>query len=306
MTTFRGSSETPLGDGENERAREQRHEVLAELLAAYSDQELPAEMAAQIDAHLLGCARCRGELIVQFAVRDRLAAEPTPAVPAGFSARVAAAIADLSRPVDDPSAPLPPAADPATARRRWHGLWVTWSGWAAAVVLGTLLVGQAGVLTDPGRRPWITATPPTSVAITDSIPMIDDAVANYRMIMAGDLPGRARDLAAVRAAVPFPIEPMGGSDLRLLAAWTTDIRGEPAAALAYRWGDRVIVQYVVSEQLFFRNPAVRRAVAASRTFVTARGPQSVIAWPEQVGGTLLVGDGLPEELNKVREMAGQH
>lgn len=298
MTTFRGSSQTPFGDAEDDRAREQRHEVLAELLAAYSDQELPAEMAAQIDAHLLGCARCRGELIVHRAVRDRLAAEPTPAVPAAFSARVAAAIAELPRPMGDPSAPL-------LSARRWPWLWVTWSGWAAAAVLGMLLVDQTGVLPQRVRRPWIAATPRTSAATTILIPMVDDAVANYRMIMAGDLPGRARDLGAVRAAMPFPIEPMGGADLRLLAAWTTDIRGEPAAALAYRWGDRVIVQYVVSEQLFFRNPAVRQAIAASRTFVTARGPQSVIAWPEQVGGTLLVGDGSPEALMRVREMAGQ-
>lgn len=83
------------------------------------------------------------------------------------------------------------------------------------------------------------------------------------------------------------------------------IRGEPAAALAYRWGDLVVVQYVVSEELFFRNPVVRQAIAARRGFVTVRGPQSVIAWPESVGGTLLVGDGSPEELVKVRQIAGQ-
>ena len=45
-------------------AREARHQVLIELLAAYADRELPAETTSQIDAHLVGCARCRSELAV--------------------------------------------------------------------------------------------------------------------------------------------------------------------------------------------------------------------------------------------------
>ena len=46
--------------------REARHQVLATLLGAYADGELPAETASQIDAHLLGCARCRrGKWLVQ-------------------------------------------------------------------------------------------------------------------------------------------------------------------------------------------------------------------------------------------------
>src|SRR5215218_10219188 len=58
-----------------EAARESRHEVLRELLGAYADRELPPETIAQIDAHLVGCAECRGALEVHDAVRSRLAAE---------------------------------------------------------------------------------------------------------------------------------------------------------------------------------------------------------------------------------------
>jgi anti-sigma factor RsiW len=288
-----------------DRDRELRHEVLAEQLAAYADQEVPAETAAQIDAHLLGCDRCRRELMVQVAVRERLAAEATPPVSALLSARITAAIADLPR---DPSAPLLPTArsDAAPSETsRWHRLGVTWSGWAVAAALAILLLGRPGGPNEPAEQQPVVESPATLAAIWTPIPMVDDAVANYRTVMASDLPGTARDLDTVRSALPFPLEPIAGSEVRLLAAWTTMIRGEPAAALAYRWGDLVIVQYVVSEELFFRNPVVRQAIAARRGFVTVRGSQSVIGWPESVGGTLLVGDGSPETLAKVRQIAGR-
>jgi anti-sigma factor RsiW len=290
----------------HDRDRELRHEVLAEQLAAYADQEVAPETAAQIDAHLLGCDRCRRELMVQIAIRERLAAESISPVSAPLSARITAAIADLPR---DPNAPLLPVARsdaaPNAETSRWHRLGVTWSGWAVAAGLAMLLLGRIGVPTEPAERQPVVESPATLAAIWTPIPMVDDAVANYRTVMAGELPGTARDLDTVRSALPFPLEPIAGSEVRLLAAWTTMIRGEPAAALAYRWGDLVIVQYVVSEELFFRNPVVRQAVAARRGFVTVRGSQSVIGWPESVGGTLLVGDGSPETLAKVRQIAGR-
>jgi anti-sigma factor RsiW len=289
-----------------DRDRELRHEVLAEQLAAYADQEVPAETAARIDAHLLGCDRCRRELMVQVAVRERLAAEAIPPVSALLSARITAAISDLPR---DPTAPVLPAAGsdaaPGAETSRWRRFGVTWSGWAVAAALALLLLGRLGVPTGPTERQPVVEFPATLAAIWTPIPMVDDAVANYRTVMAGELPGAARDLDTVRAALPFPLEPISGSEVRLLAAWTTMIRGEPAAALAYRWGDLVIVQYVVSEALFFRNPVVRQAIAARSGFVTVRGSQSVIGWPESVGGTLLVGDGSPETLAKVRQIAGR-
>jgi anti-sigma factor RsiW len=292
MTTHHDPFTTASGDPDGERARERRHAVLAELLSAYADQELPAETASQIDAHLLGCARCRHELALHLAVRDRLAVEPTPAVPAALASRIASAIDALAT----------PAAESGAARVDWrHSLWVTWSGWAVAAVLALMLASGIGAprprapsSRSPGELAGATAT-------SIPIPMVEAAIANYRAVMAGDLPGRARDLAAVRAAMPFSFEPMNGADIRLLAAWTTDIRGEPAAALAYRWGDRVVVQYVVSEQLFFRNPTVRQAVAASRRFTTVRGAQSVLAWPEHASGTLLVGDGPPDALVRLHD-----
>ena len=73
-------------------AREARHRVLAELLAGYLDGELPADTAAQIDAHLEGCAECRRTLAVHAAVRERLAAEPERRAPAALRERIGAAV----------------------------------------------------------------------------------------------------------------------------------------------------------------------------------------------------------------------
>lgn len=296
MTTHHDPFPAAFGDPDGERARERRHAVLAELLSAYADQELPAETASQIDAHLLGCARCRRELALHLAVRDRLAAEPTPAVPAALASRIASAIDALAT----------PTAEVPVARAAWrHSLWVTWSGWVVATVLALMLANGIGAPRPRAPSSRDAGAPTVADATTVPIPMVEAAVANYRAVMAGDLPGRARDLAAVRAAMPFSFEPMNGADIRLLAAWTTDIRGEPAAALAYRWGDRVVVQYVVSEQLFFNNATVRQAVAASRLFATIRGAQSVMAWPEHASGTLLVGDGPPDELVRLHDASGR-
>jgi hypothetical protein len=117
--------------------------------------------------------------------------------------------------------------------------------------------------------------------------------------VAGDLPGRARDLAAVRAAVPFAVEPLPSPELRLLAAWTTTVNGEPAAVLAYRWDERLVMQYFVPEQSFFRHSAVRLAVAARRHLAAVDEGQGLVAWAEPTAGSILVADVAPELLGRI-------
>src|ERR687893_3110871 len=83
-----------LGESAAERAaREERHQLIIELLAAYADGELPPETTSQIDAHLVGCARCRRDLAVHQAVRRRLGVEPPVAAPPALRERIAAAVA---------------------------------------------------------------------------------------------------------------------------------------------------------------------------------------------------------------------
>jgi len=265
----------------DEAARESRHEVLRELLGAYADRELPPETMAQIDAHLVGCAECRSGLEVHDAVRSRLAAERPAAPSPALRARIAAAIDAVPAPV------LVSAPAPRTVGHRTV-LWLAIAGWVAAVALAIALVVQTPASPRRVAGTRAIAAPVQQVALLGGI--VDD----YARVSRGDLPGRARDLSAVRAAVSFPIEPLRGPDLRLLGAWTTDVRGEPAAVLAYRLRDHLVVQYLVAEDAFFRHPAVRAAVADRHLLTAADGARALVAWPGTSTGTVLVGD-VPSE-----------
>src|SRR4051812_41178783 len=78
--------------------REERHQRLATLLGAFADGELPAETASQIDAHLLGCQRCRREIEMHRAVRERLGREPLSGAPSSLRDRIIASVAAAPAP----------------------------------------------------------------------------------------------------------------------------------------------------------------------------------------------------------------
>jgi len=268
-----------------EAARESRHEVLRELLGAYADRELPPETVAQINAHLVGCAECRRGLEVHHALRARLAVEPPAAASPAFRARIAAAI-------DAAPAPAPRVADtPASFSPRM--LWLAASGWIVAMVLVLALA-----LTSGSTSVFAPATRALSTPVHD-VPLLGAVVDDYARISRGDLPGRARDLDAVRAAVSFPVEPLRAQNLRLLAAWTTDVHGEPAAVLAYRLDDRLLVQYLVAEDVFFQHPAIRAAIADHHLLRASDGDRTVVAWPDSSTGTIVVGDVPTEALQTI-------
>jgi anti-sigma factor RsiW len=286
---------TPLAskgaeDASEHAARESRHQVLIELLGAYADRELPAETTSQIEAHLVGCARCRSELAVHQAVRLRLGVTPPVAAPPALRERIAAAIAAI--PVTD--------APPVVLTSPRATIWMRPRTIVAAVA--ALLTIITAVAIGVARREPGAAMPPnvTRLAVSAvSIPLLNDALLDYRRVTAGDLPGRARDLDLVRGAVAFPVEPLRASGVRLLAAWTTDLGGEPAAVLAYRWDDRIILQYLVPEDHFFRNPAIRAAFPGHELLLAGEGAQGIVAWPTQEGGAILIGDVAPERLARL-------
>lgn len=271
----------------DESAREERHRVLIDLLGAYADGELAAETVSQIDAHLVGCPRCRRELSVHESIRGRLAIEPSSAASLALRERISAAVAGHA-------APIAPAAEIANASR------LSRTRIARAGLIGVVAVALVLAI---GVRQWSSNPVPAGErAIRDiavparSVPLLAAVLEDYGRVTQGDLPGRARDLAAVRAAVPFRVEPLDDSRLRLLAAWTSDLSGEPAAVLAYRLDDRVVVQYIVSEQFFFRHPAVRTAVAAGHVVLARDGPRVLIGWPQSAGASVLLGDLSPAQL----------
>jgi anti-sigma factor RsiW len=271
-----------LGESAAEQAaREERHQVLIELLGAYADGELPPETTSQIDAHLIGCVRCRRDLAMHQAVRRRLGVEPPLAAPPALRERIAAAVA---------ATPVVVARAPAA---RYPLSTVRWVG--ALLVVLAVFASAAWLGLNRGDRVEAPALGQLAASPT-SVPLIRGVLVDYRRVTAGDLPGRARDLEVVRAAVPFPVEPLHASRLSLLAAWTTELEGEPAAVLAYRWDDRIVLQYLVEEKRFFQHRDVRQAVTDGRLLVTSDGGQGVVAWPADAAGSLLVGDMEPERL----------
>ena len=261
----------PSGHPEDDAAREARHQVLATLLAAYADGELPVETASQVDAHLLGCGRCRSELRVQRAVGARLARSTVPTATPVLQSRIRTAIASTPIAASAPVASKPP-------RIRQQLLAVVVVAWIA--LTGTWLWQR-----DAGRR----LDPPPLVAST-STPVLRSIIADYRRVTQGDLPGRARDLDAVRNALPFAVAPLSDPQAHLLAAWTTDLDGEPAGVLAYRWKEQVVLQYIVGEAALFRAREVREAIAEQRAVVVQDGTLGLLAWPEANSGSVLVGD----------------
>jgi anti-sigma factor RsiW len=261
-----------VGDelGESSR-REEQHRVLIDLLGAYADRELPPEMTSQIDAHLIGCARCRRELAVHHAVRHRLGDEPPVAAPPALRARIASAIA---------ATPLPRARP----LHRWR-MWM--SALAGAVVLVACIVATLLIARHIQPASGEVVVVPISPS---AVPLLRDVLADYRRVTAGDLPGRARDLGVVRDAVPFLVEPLRGPDVRLVAAWTADLAGAPAAVLAYRRGDRIVLEYLVPEDRFFRHSELRRAVSDTRLLGGSADRQGLVAWPTRTAGAILIGD----------------
>ena len=270
-----------------EAARESRHEVLRELLGAYADRELPPETIAQIDAHLVGCAECRRGLEVHHTIRARLAVEPPAAASPAFRSRIGAAIDATPAPI---ATRVPTHARVAPSRQLF---WLAVTGWVAAAVLAIALALSSGLTSRFASAPRALSTP------VHDVPLLGAVVDDYARVSRGDLPGRARDLDAVRAAVSFPVQPLRAQNLRLLAAWTTDVHGEPAAVLAYRLDDRLLVQYLVAEDVFFRHPAIRTAIADHHLLRATDAGRTVVAWPEQSTGTVLVGDVPTETLQTI-------
>jgi anti-sigma factor RsiW len=281
-----------------EASREERHQLLATLLGAFADGELPAETASQIDAHLLGCTRCRREILVQRTLRLRLEQEPLATAPTALRERILSTIAATPAPqweVVAESASTSGRVSGAPEREPGFLRRVGRAGVAVAAVL-ILAVAALGVR-------WLvqrSGGPALSVVASSSVPLFTAALADYRRVTNGDLPGRARDLAGVRDAVPFPVQALQDPSLRLLAVWTTSLNGEPAAVLAYRWNDQVVLQYLVSELQLYRPAEVRSAFGNGYLLATHDGSQNIVAWPESASGSLVVADIALDRLKALR------
>ena len=247
------------------------HDEVQELLAAFADGELGTGSREEIEAHLSGCARCRAALSVQRLLHARLARMPAPEEPGRLLTRIRSQL-EASR-----------QGRSAEVRRRA----TMWSGWAVAAALALFLV---------------TGFPAVRSALHPPLPhppMVVAALADYRGHASRELPPLG-DLAVRRATLPFDAEPLTTNGARLVSAWKTTLRGEPVSVFAYRVGDRLILAYVVSESMFFRQPVVRETVARQGRYVTSDGQESVVAWPLKNCGVLVVGQAPASELESLR------
>ncbi|GAC1658778.1 MAG: hypothetical protein NVS4B3_26410 [Gemmatimonadaceae bacterium] len=132
------------------------------------------------------------------------------------------------------------------------------------------------------------------------VPMVEAALADYRRRTGVDLPSGDPQGDSLSAPTPVPVPWLRRADVRVVAAWTTEIRGERVAAVAYRWRDRVVVHYTVSEQLFFRQARVRHAVERGAIYGVRQGPVSAVAWANSRSGSILIGNASPAELAVLR------
>lgn len=177
-----------------------RHGTLVEL-ADLAEGLLPPARAAELAAHLAGCARCADRRAALVAVSATLAAD-RPALPPAVAARWDAAVAAASR--DRAGAPAPATVQPvgtpartaarvgarAGARRPGPG-W--WRGLAAVAASVAVLAAGAG-----GYR-WLSSGPARSTAVTAGGARAVAALpveASGQDYTAGTLPAAAAALAA--------------------------------------------------------------------------------------------------------------
>lgn len=252
-------------------------------LAAYAGGRLDDAETMQVERHLRVCAECRRDLSIQVVNNSRLVdaslAEP------GLAEAQAASLHALQRYAN---------------RRRGIervGLWsriplrrlAVYGGWCTAILLAILLVHREAV---HGAD--------TEVVLSPSIPMIDHALSDYRLRIRHGIRMRPVTLERLSRDVGLPVSRLLASRARLIAGWAMTLRGEPAAALAYRLDGQVVIQYVISEALFFRQQVVRDAVRRTGRYRTVDGDHAVVAWPGLGAGVLLIGAGPVELLDRVR------
>jgi anti-sigma factor RsiW len=223
---------------------------LVDLLAAYADEELAEESRREVESHLAGCELCRRELRTQTALRARLQTERPASRPA-VSPRLVAHLRAVTGTT---------AATKASSKGGWsqrvRSLFapnsvLTWGGWLVAASLA-LVVYQRPASAPQGMA---MAMGKVKVPHPDPVPepLAGAALEDFQRLNGTTLPvGTA--LPTVQSDVPFSVPYLRSSHMRLIGSWAMEFEGERAAVLAYRCHNRLVVQYVVSERTFFRQP----------------------------------------------------
>ncbi|MFO0269699.1 MAG: anti-sigma factor family protein [Gemmatimonadota bacterium] len=273
----------------------ERHEVIASLLATYIDGELPPEAAGQVEAHLVACRRCTKEVALQRQLAASLGQLGGPVASAALHTRIRSALAAAPVPVPVVAPRQPTGVTGLGVRWRWIGL-----------AAGLPLLWWAGVtLREPSRAPRPDAAPVGSAApvAVGAAPLLDSLTAQWQALT-GPLPGRDRDVDAVRRALGMALVPLVHPALDLEAVWTTSAWGELIGALAYRHEGRLLVQYAVPDGVLRHSPSL---LGAGDSVVAGTRADSLrlLVWRTPGGASVLMGATTLDRLRALRSSPSQ-
>ena len=300
-----GDTHDPATQSLQGRAAQERaalHEELRTLVTGYGDDELGAADRGRVEAHLVSCEPCRRDLITQQALRRQaagLAESSTMQQELRLTAMLRANAEPAAAWRGETMTAVKHAINPyraAGARRS-----IAWGGWLLAAGLAGLLMRQPTAWRGEGSALASASLGASAINLdAEPVPMVEAALEDYARHSRAELPASSARTDSMLSALPLPVALLRGADVHPLTSWHTEIRGEPASAVAYRWGDQIIVQYTVSEKLFFRQARVRHAVGRGSVYAVRRGPVSAVAWPNVGSGSIVIGVGDPAQLAALR------
>lgn len=244
-------------NADRERFR-QLHNQLQNLLAAYVDGELDEHEVDIIEAHLSGCESCRLDVERQKLLSQRLFNIQPVTAPERLNELISQTV---DKEVIQQNACLMFLKRGYIALSRYLAMRPL--GWAVAAVL--LLVVMI----------------PNLKISTSKIPMIEAAVSNYQQAQKRNFMYTSTHTDSL-----MPMEISGGL---LLAKWTTTIEGEKAEAFVIKIGSDIVIQYRISQDLFYRNTLVRKSVSSNGNFRQREDDLEVLAIPTKRAGLLVVG-----------------
>lgn len=257
----------------------EQHEAIASLLGAYVDGELPAETMGQLDGHFAVCRRCSREVRLLRALAAGLGQTRGPVGSAALQTRIRQAVSATSAP-------------PARSHPLRRGLGVL-TPWRALALLTMLATGGFITTQVTSRR---AAFPAVSTVAIDRDDLLDSLSTRWQALATQDLPGRARDLDAVRSALGVPVTPLEGPGLTLARAWTTSVTGELMGALAYRHDGRLLMQFIVPGAVSAPTGALRAALQVAPLVTASSDSLTIVVWNASSGMHVLVGPDSPDML----------
>ncbi|ANG64262.1 hypothetical protein A8C75_18455 [Marinobacterium aestuarii] len=243
------------------------HLQLQDWLSGYVDGELDAQQTLMFEAHLAGCGECRAEIARQQTLSRRLQQLSVNRMSPGLHQR-------LDKMLDEApdSAVQNAAARPWLRRLAWArhlrrpaalGGFIGAAGWAVALLL---MVVQL--------------LPPNMTS--GQIPMMSDVLQEYQNLSRTELARKETPPASTEL-------PARLAGCKLVARWQTRVGGEPAEAFALQRGNHLIIEYRITENVFYRNPDVRQAITDYGDFRIREQQLEVLALPLKGAGLLVVG-----------------